>query len=148
MLNKIRADQLQARKDRDAVKASLLTTLIGEAAMVGKNAGRESTDAEVIATVKKFIKNAEDTRSILRNQGADGSSSAMATVNTELAILGQYLPSQLEGAALRAVITDVAAAVGASTPKDMGKVMAALKAQYDGKYDGKAASALVKEVLQ
>jgi hypothetical protein len=57
LIQTIKADQVQARKARSA-SASILTTLIGEAEMIGKNAGdRESTDEEVIAIIKKFIKN-------------------------------------------------------------------------------------------
>ena len=57
LLNKIKADQLAARKAKDGLATALLTTLIGDAEMVGKNAGRLVTDEEVVAVIKKFIKN-------------------------------------------------------------------------------------------
>ena len=62
LIEKIRVDQLASRKAAfnypatNKLQADLLTTLLGEEVMVGKNAGsRETTDAEVIAIVKKFI---------------------------------------------------------------------------------------------
>ena len=58
MLKKIKALQLKARKERDKVTASSLTTLIGEVETFGKNAGnRAPTDNEVIKIIRKFIKN-------------------------------------------------------------------------------------------
>ena len=56
LLAEIKAKQINARKARLST-ATLLTTLIGEAEMVGKNQGREVTDSEVLAMIKKFIKN-------------------------------------------------------------------------------------------
>jgi len=47
-LQDIKTAQLNARKNKVASVASLLTTVIGEAEMVGKNANREVTEAEVI----------------------------------------------------------------------------------------------------
>lgn len=39
LIVKIKHDQLVARKNRDQIESTLLTTLIGEADMVGKNNG-------------------------------------------------------------------------------------------------------------
>jgi hypothetical protein len=58
-MEQIKAKQIAARKSGSA-DAGLLTTLLGEAAMVGKNAGRETTDQEVVAVVKKFVKNIDE----------------------------------------------------------------------------------------
>ena len=51
----IKAASLTARKARDTVASALLTTLLSDVVMIGKNAGRETTDAEAVAIVKKFI---------------------------------------------------------------------------------------------
>lgn len=49
----IKLEQLNARKARDSVKASLLTTLLGELQTLAKNSGKdESTDAQVVVLVK------------------------------------------------------------------------------------------------
>jgi uncharacterized protein len=54
MMDKLRADLLTARKERSDM-TGLLTALVGEAAMIGKNNGnRETTDEEVLRIVKKF----------------------------------------------------------------------------------------------
>jgi len=59
LMEQIKTAQVTARKT-GAQEASLLTTLLGEAAMVGKNANRETTDQEVVAVVKKFVKNIDE----------------------------------------------------------------------------------------
>lgn len=146
ILEKIKADQLQARKDKDKLKASLLTTLIGEAAMVGKNKGnRDSTDVEVVAVIKKFINNANETITILTPEKQN--LAAYATTLAEIRILNEYLPQQLTADGLTEVINYIITEINASTIKDMGKVMKILKERYDGQYDGALASSLIKQKL-
>ena len=70
LIQTIKTAQVAARKARDP-SASLLTTLIGEAEMVGKNAGREVTDQEVVATIKKFIKGIDETLKAVASTGVD-----------------------------------------------------------------------------
>ncbi len=140
LFERIKADQLAARKSHNGLASSLLTTLIGEAAAIGKNAGnREVTDAEVVALVKKFVKGMDETLGYLGNRNAE----ATAVVLAEKDILAKYLPLQLTELALRHAVTSIIATEG----KVMGKVMAALKARYDGQYDGKLASQIVKELV-
>ena len=70
LIEKIKHDQLVARKNRSTVESTLLTTLIGEADMVGKNNGnRDPFDEEVISVVKKFLKGVNETIDILSRSG-------------------------------------------------------------------------------
>lgn len=143
LIQTIKADQLQARKNKDTSRASLLTTLYSEAAMVGKNDGnRESTDAEVVAMVKKFIKNIDETISAVAS-----SSDAVAMLHQEREILSVYLPKQLTEDELKALLTGMVSKLPERSPKSMGMLMKALKAEYDGQYDGKSASTLARELL-
>lgn len=140
ILDKVRTDQVQARKDRDEIRIPLLTTLLSEASNVGLNDGkRESTDAEVIAVIKKFIKNIDETLAVRPNE----------VLETERAILEQYLPTQLTGEKLEDTIRDVLDGMTYVEPrmKMMGPVMKALRDKFDGQYDGKEASTLVRFVL-
>lgn len=146
LLVKIKSAQLQARKDRNTVAANLLTTLIGEAEAIGKNAGnRDTTDLEVVAVIKKFIKNINELVGVLQPGQSD---IAIAQANTEKTLLEQYLPTQLSGEELKAVLVMISTELGAHTLRDMGRIMKVLKERYDGQYDGAAASTLIKVVLQ
>ncbi len=65
----------------------------------------------------------------------------------EIAVIEQFLPAQLSEEETKAAVRELAASLGASSVKDMGKVMAALKSKYAGQLDMTKASAIVKQVL-
>ena len=66
----------------------------------------------------------------------------------EAQIIEGYMPEQISEDELRAIVGDVVAESGASSPKDMGKVMAAVMPQVKGRADGKRVSAVVQELLK
>lgn len=137
LLEKIKADQMVARKERNAEKAAALTTLFAEAANVGKNkANRDSTDDEVIGVVKKFIDNVNICLQHAKTE------ESKQTYLCELEWYKAYQPSQLSEAELRSVIS-----AAMSENKNMGTIMAYLKQNFSGAYDGKMASTLIKEML-
>jgi uncharacterized protein YqeY len=140
LMDKLQADQLAARKGRATVAAALLTALIGESAMVGKNAGnRTSTDDEVQATIRKFLKNAEETQARLAEAGKD-----TAVIREEIQILSGYLPQQMTDEQLTEAISAICRGMAAP---NMGAVMKALKEQHGGRYDGRRANELIKRRL-
>ena len=134
LMNVIKEKQIAARK-AGLTEASLLTTLLGEAAVIGKNAGnRETTDSEVVAVVKKFVKNIDETVTALTERGVDAT-----TFLAERTVLEQFLPMQLSENALREV---------AKCQPNMPAFMKHLKENFAGKYDGKLASTVAKSVFQ
>lgn len=142
LLNDIKAAQLKARKNRDLIAANVLTTLIGEAVAIGKNDGnRETTDNEVVALIKKFIKNMDETIAAIKHP------QAIADLQYERAVIEQYLPQQLTTVQLLDIIKGLTDELNAHTLREMGKVMKVLKERYDGQYDGATASTLIKTLL-
>jgi uncharacterized protein YqeY len=65
----------------------------------------------------------------------------------ELAILEEYLPRQLSEAELDAVLDQLIEQLGATSPKDMGKVMSAAMQRLKGQADGKRVQERVKAKL-
>ena len=65
----------------------------------------------------------------------------------EAEIIETYMPAQLSDDELRAIVGDVVAESGASSPKEMGKVMSAVMPKVKGQADGKRVSAIVQELL-
>jgi len=65
----------------------------------------------------------------------------------EMAILEEYLPRQLDAAAIEPVVRTVIAELGATDAKDMGAVMKATMARLGGAADGKTVSAIVRAAL-
>ena len=139
LLQQLKTDQLTARKQREKIKATLLTTLISECVSIGKNDGnRETTDKEVIQVIKKFVKNIDETLSHCSDDD----------LLIECDILNSYLPSQLtEEEITQLVTTFLEQNIPNPTPKDMGRVMKFLNTNYFGQFDGKTVSQLVKNIL-
>lgn len=141
MLNEIRKDQLHSRKMHDGIRSRLLTTLLSEASNVGLNDGkRESTNEEVVAMIKKFLKGNKETIEALtdKNQPIDEQVA-------EKIILEGYLPTQLTEQQIEALVR--CSFDGEPSMKMMGPIMKSLKEGYEGQYDGKLASEVVKRVL-
>ena len=143
LIQQLFVDMIAARKGSDPIAKSLLVTLYSEAARVGKDRRNgDTTDEEVIATVKKFAANAEETARNLDEIHRDNSAQ-----RRELAILESYLPSQMTDDQLTKAIHFIIQDLGVSGPRAMGQVMAELKLRHNGCYDGKLASTRVREAL-
>lgn len=134
LLDRIKKDQLEARKNRLEIRSNLLTTLYAEAAKKGKDAGnRESTDEEVLQTIKSFLKSI----SIFKEKD---NGSMMAKLQEEENILTEYLPEMINTERLEFIIEEQIS----KGKKDMGSLMKYLKETYPGQYDAKDASRIIK----
>lgn len=141
LIDQIKADLLVARKARHAATASALTTLVGEAERVGKDAGnRAPTDAEVTAVLQKFVKNLGE---VLRVRPGD------ASAQQEKALLESYLPTRLTGAALVEVVRALAQELGIASvsAKDIGPLMKALAQRHPGAYEGAEANGAIRGLI-
>ncbi|MGE7773545.1 GatB/YqeY domain-containing protein [Chitinophaga sp. NPDC101104] len=121
-----------------AIKAAVLV------AKTAEGATGELTEADEQKMLQKLAKQRKDSIEIFRQQNR---LDLAVKEEEELAVIERYLPKQLSEAELRAEVSAIITAVGASGPADMGKVMGAATKQLAGKADGKAISALVKELL-
>jgi hypothetical protein len=65
----------------------------------------------------------------------------------EAAIIEEYMPEQLSDEELHAIVGDVVAELGASSPQEMGKIMSMVMPKVQGRADGKRVSAVVREKL-
>jgi uncharacterized protein len=61
--------------------------------------------------------------------------------------LETYLPKALTANELEVILKDIIASVGATSPKDMGKVIGAANKKLAGKAEGAVISAAVKKLL-
>jgi uncharacterized protein YqeY len=138
LLERIKADRLAAMKARDARRRDLLGTLLAAATREHK----DPDDAEVLRTLRGFLKSLEETIGLLRARGADATAQ-----EAERAILAAYLPATLGEAELEASIAEIVAGLPERSPKAMGEVMAALKARHGAALDARAASVRVKAAL-
>lgn len=144
LLQTIKGDSLYARKHK-LPESNLLVTLYGEASMIGKNNGnRETTDQEVIATLKKFKDGAQtiiEAASVINNEK---SPSRIKTAEFEISILDRYLPEMLTTEELNSYIITM---VECTNNPTIGTIMVGLKKLFAGRFDGSVASSIVKELL-
>jgi len=101
-------------------------------------------DAQVLSVIEKAIKTRRE--SVVQFE-AGNRADLVAKENAEIALLQAYLPAQLSGAEIDALIGSAIKDTGAASVKDMGKVMAAVKAQAAGRADMSAVSARIKALL-
>lgn len=146
LLNQIKQAQIEARKQRRTAAAASLTTLFSEASMIGKNdGGRETTDTEVIAVIKKFVKNIDE---VIRVAGDYRDSDRVDSAWDEKTLLESFLPKQMTDDEITAEMQQYITANGLSGPKAKGLLLRDFKQQYEGLYDGAKAAAIASELLK
>ena len=101
-------------------------------------------DTQVLAVLDKMIKQRKE--SLVQFQ-AGNRQDLVDKESAEIALLQTYLPAQLSGAEIDALITEAIAATGAASVKDMGKVMGIIKAKAQGRADMAAVGAKIKAKL-
>jgi uncharacterized protein YqeY len=139
LVDHIKEQQLAARKQKDTVKINVLTTLLGEIMIIGKNDGnRVTTDDEATKAIIKFHKNIKETISLQksRNHSCD-------VLEQELAIVDTFMPQQLSEFELTSIISATIAELNIESVKEMGKIMKHIGNQYKGMYDGPTCKRLI-----
>lgn len=121
-----------------AVKAAILL------AKTSEGGSGELKEEDEIKILQKLVKSRKDSLEIFQQQNR---ADLAKKEEEEIAVIEKFLPKQMSAEEVKAELEKIIAAVGASSPADMGKVMGAATKQLAGKADGKTISALVKELL-
>ncbi|MBQ4431981.1 MAG: GatB/YqeY domain-containing protein [Synergistaceae bacterium] len=135
LVQDIAHDLTQAMKAREEPRLSTLRMLKAELQKLqaDKGKGVEITDDDVHAVIRRLIKQRKDAAEQYKAGGAnDRAENELA----EITILEPYLPKQMDDSQLDAIISEAAKEIGASSPKDMGKLMKAVMAKAKGQADG------------
>ena len=101
-------------------------------------------DAQVLAVIDKMVKQRKES---IAQFETGGRADLVAKEKAEIALLQEYLPTQLSTAEIETLISAAIAKTGAASIKDMGKVMGALKSELAGRADMGAVSARIKQKL-
>lgn len=134
----LREEIKNAMKAKDKPRLGILRQVLGEVKNIEVNERREITDADVDAMLKRTIKQTKETLDGSIKAGTDQERTDTLTAQVE--ILESYLPKQVSGEELTALINAVLAETGAATKKEMGKVMGALTQKTGGNFDKAAAA--------
>ena len=135
----LQEDIKAALKAQDKTRLSILRQWHGEIKNIEVNERREITEEDVTTMCKRMIKQTRET--LEGSIKAANDEERTKTLAEQVEILESYLPSQLTGDELVALIDKVLADTGASTRKETGKVMGALNAATGGNFDKAAAAA-------
>ena len=106
----------------------------------------ETSDALWVEVLQGYQKKLKKSQQTYRELG-DAGTEKVAELDAELEVLKPFLPQMIEGAELEALLDDIIAKTGASTPRDMGKVMGLLMKDHKGKVDGGQVQQLLKGKL-
>jgi len=134
-----------ALKAQDRARLSALR-LISAALQEREIAQRSDTlsEQDTLAVLQKMLKQRRDSLAIYQGAGRQDLADQEAK---EISVIEEFLPKQMQEGDVRNAIAAIIKDVGATSPREMGKVMTALKARYAGQMDFGKASALVKELL-
>lgn len=105
---------------------------------------RDLTDEEVVDVLTKQVKQRRESVEMYR---AGGRADRAELEEAEAAILAEFLPEQLDEAAVEALARTAIAESGASSPADMGRVMGHLSPRTKGRADGRLVSEVVRRLL-
>ena len=132
-------------KDTTALNAlRALKTALTNAAIEKGGLGTELDESEVLAAVRKQIKQRVDSCEQFEKAGRP---ELVVTEKAEIEILSRYLPAALSESELTAIIEKAVGETNAVSKADMGKVMKRAQELAEGRADGKLLSAAVMKRL-
>lgn len=102
------------------------------------------SEDEHLLVLKRLVKQRKE--SIEQYQAA-GRQDLVDAESKELTLLETYLPAQMSREQIEKIVTEVIAAVGATSVKDMGKVMKEALVRAGGAADNKLLSEIIKSKL-
>ncbi|MCB2049424.1 MAG: GatB/YqeY domain-containing protein [Novosphingobium sp.] len=141
----IKSAQIAAMKGGDKPRTAALRLILAKVKDrdIELRTATSQPDDEVLVTevLQKMAKQRKESIELFE-QG--GRADRAAEERAELAVIEEFLPSQMSEDETKAAIETVKSDIGAESIKDMGKVMAELKARHGAVLDMGLASALVK----
>ena len=147
MRDKVAALMKEAMKSGDKVRVGALRLIMAalkEREIEARGAGKIVSRADELALLTKMVKSRQESAAIYEKAGR---AELAAQENAEIAVLNEFLPKQMDEAAVTAAAKAAIASTGAVGVKDMGKVVSALKEAHPGQMDFAKASAIVKRLL-
>ena len=146
LFERISEDIKNAMKAKDRVALETLRNIkkVFLEAKTAPGANDTLTDEAATKIIAKLVKQGRDAADIYVQQGRQDLAEAELA---QVKVMEGYLPKQLSEEELTAALKEIIAQVGATSPKEMGKVMGVASKQLAGKAEGRVISAKVKELL-
>ena len=139
-------DQMKtAMKEKNTIALEALRAIKSEL-LLAKTSGDHSelTEEKEIALLQKLVKQRKEAA---EQFGANNRAELEEKELKQAEVIQSFLPTQLSQEELESALKAILEEVGATSPKDMGKVMGAASKQLAGKAEGIAISETVKKLL-
>jgi uncharacterized protein YqeY len=143
----VAARMKEAMKSGDKVRVGALRLIMAalkEREIEARGQGKIVSRSDELALLTKMVKSRQESAAIYAGAGR---AELAAQENAEVAVINEFLPKQMDEAAVVAAAKAAIALTGAASVKDMGKVVNALKEAHPGQMDFAKASAIVKGLL-
>ena len=136
----------EAMKAKDTVALESLRAIKSAILLAKTEAGaaEELSEADELKLLQKLVKQRKDSAALYAQQGRNDLAEPELA---QMAVIEKFLPAQLSEAEVETALRGIINQVGATTPKDMGKVMGVATKQLAGKAEGKLISEIVKRLL-
>ena len=144
LAEKITENMKAAMKAKDSATLSTLRLLLSAMKNKKIDVQHELSDAEVQDVVKTQVKQLKDS---IESFKAGGREDLAVSVQVEIGVLEQYLPTQMSDEELAPIVNEVVEKSGATSKADMGKVMGAAMAAVAGRADGSRVKDIVGSLL-
>jgi hypothetical protein len=141
LFKKLNSDLASAMKAKDTIRLDVIRMM--KSKVLNINARGDLPDAEILKILQKYAKSLKDaieeTKKVNRPD-------AVKKLEGELKIVEEYIPKMLSEAEVRDIVAKAVAEVGATSPKDTGKVMKAVMGMGLN-VDGSMVSKLVSQMF-
>ena len=144
LIERMEDELKQARLAREDARRDALSLLLSSLRSAEKDLQRPLAEDEELQVLQRERKKRVEAAEAFR--AGDREESALKE-ESELAILEEFMPSQLSEEELEDIVDDAIAEVGATSLRDLGRVMADVMPQIAGRADGSAVSQFVREKL-
>lgn len=149
LLEKIKENLISAKKARDSESSMLWSTVLSRVKAIEKaEVSKELTDDNVVAVLKKIIKETEEVRYTAEKAGrVDIQKSA----EKEISKIQNIIPESMQDVSSEMLEKEIAEILK-SIPEDkkkkpMGVVMPALKKKFGNRFDGKEANKIIMSLV-
>jgi uncharacterized protein len=142
--DQVKTQTTAAMKSGDKITVGALRMLSAAITNREKELGHELSDDEVREVANREVKKRTES---IEAFGAAGRAELVEKEQAERDVLSPYAPTQLDEAAVDALVDEAFAATGANGPQDMGKVMGFIMGKAKGQVDGGVVQRKVKERL-
>ncbi len=137
-------DLQQAVRAGDVTRRETLRFLRADIKNAEIERGRPLTDEEIIEVIRRQIKLRRDA---IEQFAQGGRQDLVEREQAQIAVLQEYLPSQLSDAELVQLAREVARELGASGPRDMGRLMPILRERVGARAEGRAIAEAARRAL-